>query len=157
MTGRGEDLYGVLRHVRPIVLASARAVEARANAAGWTVGSRAVVETLHEVGPATVPHIAAHLDLARQNVQRQVDELVALDHVAAHPNPAHRRSVLVGLTPAGRRAFESLHAREVEELEAIAPECTDAEIATTTKVLAALVRDIRSTAAQRQEGHRERR
>jgi DNA-binding MarR family transcriptional regulator len=142
MSGRSTQLYELLRHVRPLVLGSARVVEHLVRDLGWTVGARAVVEVLSERGPATVPEVAAQLSLARQNVQRQVDDLTRLGHVRSRANPAHRRSLLVELTPAGRRAFDHIHARELADLALLADECSDDEIAVATRVLAALERDI---------------
>lgn len=148
MSERGLAIYDVLRHLRPVVLNSARVVEAHVRALGWTVGSRAVVEVLIEGGPATVPQVAARLSLARQNVQRHVDELMRLGHAETVPNPAHRRSVLVHLTPEGRDAFARIRDHELVQLAALAPECSDEELAASSKVLAALDRDIRTRAAE---------
>jgi DNA-binding MarR family transcriptional regulator len=145
---RGGAVYEVLGHVRPLVLGSTRVVEARVREHGWTVGSRAVVELLSATGPATVPQLAAALSLARQNVQRVVDELVRLGHVRVAPNPAHRRSVLVELTHAGREAFDRIHAEELGELGTLAPECSRQELAVAARVLAALERDIRDRAGR---------
>ena len=117
---RGERVDRLLRHVRPIVLASARVVEGHVQGYGWTVGSRAVVQVLVEGGAATVPQIAARLDLARQNVQRHVDALVELGHVARRANPEHRRSVLIEPTPEGRSTFATMHATELGELASLA-------------------------------------
>lgn len=145
---RGHAIYTLLRQVRPIVLSSARVVEARVRAIGWTVGSRAVVEVLIEHGPATVPQVATWLDLPRQGVQRHVDHLLTLEHVRADPNPRHRRSHLITVTQAGREAFERLSEAELRQLQELATDCTDEDIATATAVLAALHRDIRARAPQ---------
>lgn len=156
MLERGATVYGLLRHLRPIVLDSVRVVERLVHDLGWTVGSRAVVEALAERGSATVPQVAAELSLARQNVQRQVDELLRLGHVRTRPNPAHRRSVLLQLTPAGRKAFDRLHSSELTDLASLAGECTDEELAVAERVLAALERDIRVRAASEGRDARER-
>ena len=95
----------------PIVLNSARVVEGEVRALGWTVGSRAVMEVLGAEAPLTVPHVAARLSLARQNVQRQVDQLTRLGHLHATPKPAHRRSgglrVVADGTLSGSVVYES--------------------------------------------------
>ncbi len=142
MSFRGAAMYELLRHVRPVVLGSARVVDATVRDVGWTVGSRAVVEVLSARGPSTVPEVATQLTLARQNVQRQVDHLTRLGHVRSRANPAHRRSLLVMLTPAGRKAFDRIHAHEVAELALLAAECSDEELAVAGRVLAAVERDI---------------
>jgi DNA-binding MarR family transcriptional regulator len=146
MSDRGSAVYALLRLVRPIVLNSARVVEAEVSALGWTVGSRAVMEVLCGEAPMTVPQVAARLSLARQNVQRHVDELVRLDHVTTSPNPAHRRSVLIRPTEAGRAAFRDLHDRELATLAQLAVACTDRELAIAARVLGALDHDIRDRA-----------
>lgn len=146
---RGAALYGVLRHVRPLTLNSARAVEAALKPHGLTVGMRAVLEVLAEHGAATVPAIAQRLDLARQGVQRHVDDLLTLRYVETRDNPAHRRSVLVVRTAAGTTAIDRIRSDELRDLATMAPECTPAEIATATKVLQALSRDVRKRATGR--------
>ncbi len=147
MPDRGARIYSLVSLTRPIVLSSARVVEAQTRALGWTVGSRAVMEVLEAHGPLTVPHIASRLSLARQNVQRQVDELVRLGDLRATANPAHRRSVLIEPTAQGRRRFRSLHTRELVDLAGLVPTCTDQDLETATRVLGALSDDIRRRAS----------
>lgn len=144
---RGAALYAVLGFVRPLVLNSARVIEASLRPLGLSVGMRAVLEVLAERGPATVPSIGERLDLARQGVQRHVDDLARLGYVETRPNPAHRRSVLVALTGSGAEVIDRVRNEELRHLAAIAPECTRAEIATAHKVLRALSRDVRRRAA----------
>ena len=146
MSERRATHLRLLRLVRPIVLSSARVVEADVRSLGWTVGSRAVMEALESEAPLTVPQIAIRLSLARQNVQRHVDELIRLDHLHATPNPAHRRSVLIQPTAQGREAFRTLHARELADLADLAHTCTDQDLETAAQVLTALHHDIRNRA-----------
>ena len=146
MSDRGARIYELLRFVRPIVLSSARVVEAHVRDLGWTVGSRAVMEVLVAEAPLTVPQVASRLSLARQNVQRQVDELTRLGHLHVIENPAHRRSVLVEPTAEGRAAFRAMHAHELAALADLATTCTDEDLRTGARVLAALDHDIRGRA-----------
>lgn len=143
---RGAQLYEILRCVRPLVLNSARVVEADLAADGLTVGMRAVLEILADHGPATVPAIAERLDLARQGIQRHVNDLVELGLVESRANPAHRRSVLIAPTPAGAARFERIRADELGRLDRMAAECTADEVAAAVKVLQALNRDVRRRA-----------
>lgn len=143
---RGGAVYDVLRHVRPLVLNSARVVEAAVHPQGLTVGTRAVLEILVEDGPLPVPGVAARLDLARQGVQRHVNDLLALGHVETRPNPAHLRSVLIAATPAGRRLLVRIKKTELAELASMATDCSDEEIAVAVKVLRCLDDDIRDRA-----------
>ena len=147
MSDRGDRIYSLVSLTRPIVLSSARVVEERTRALGWTVGSRAVMEVLAAQAPLTVPQIASRLSLARQNVQRHVDELVRLGDLRATANPAHRRSVLIEPTAQGRRRFRSLHTRELADLAGLVPTCSDQDLETATRVLRALSDDIRRRAS----------
>ncbi len=143
MSDRGAQVYSLVSLTRPIVLGSARVVESMTRELGWTVGSRAVMEVLAADAPLTVPQVASRLSLARQNVQRHVDELVRLGDLRSAPNPAHRRSVLLAPTAAGRRRFRSLHARELADLAGLVPACSEQDLAVATRVLSALSDDIR--------------
>jgi DNA-binding MarR family transcriptional regulator len=79
---------------------------------GVTVGMRALLELLQRQGPATVPQMARARGVTRQHVQGLVDLLAARRLVRLTDNPAHRRSALVELTPAGERLIGRLLARE---------------------------------------------
>ena len=146
MSERGARIYALLSQVRPVVLSSARVVDTQTRSLGWTVGSRAVMEVLEAQGPLTVPRIASRLSLARQNVQRHVDELLRLGDVRVTTNPAHRRSVLIQATSQGAERFRSLHARELADLADLVPGCSDQDVRTATEVLRALGDDIRRRA-----------
>jgi DNA-binding MarR family transcriptional regulator len=148
MSGRASALYEVLRHVRPLVLNSARVVEAALRPEGLSVGTRAVLEILAEHGAATVPAIGDRLDLARQGVQRHVNDLLAAGCVETRPNPAHRRSVLIALTRRGAEMIDRIHAGELRDLAGLAQDCTEDEIATAAKVLRSLSRDVRRRALE---------
>jgi DNA-binding MarR family transcriptional regulator len=148
LVDRGPALYEVLRQVRPLTLNSARVVEASLRPQGLSVGMRAVLEILADHGPAAVPAIADRLDLARQGVQRHVDDLIGLGYVEARPNPAHRRSVLIALTPAGAELIDRVRNDELRHLAAMAQDCTSEEITAAVKVLRALNRDVRRRATQ---------
>lgn len=146
MHDRGRRLYQILRYVRPLTLASARVVEATLRDRGVTVGMRAVLEVLHTTGPAPVPEIARTLDLARQGVQRLVNELLERGYATSRPNPRHRRSPVISLTAAGSETFATIRADELHHLSGMAAGCTDAEIDTAIRVLAALDEDVRRRA-----------
>ncbi|MCG8592181.1 MAG: MarR family transcriptional regulator [Proteobacteria bacterium] len=70
-----------------------------------TAGQVSMLRSLAREGPQTVPAIARARPVARQPVQRMADELAARGLVAFEPNPQHRRSRLVALTPAGRKLY----------------------------------------------------
>lgn len=144
----GTALYDLLRHVRPLLLNSARVVEASLKPHGLTLGMRAVLEVLREDQASTVPAIARRLDLPRQGVQRHVNDLSALGYVESRPNAAHRRSVLIDLTPSGSRVIQRVTDAEVRQLATLALDCADDDIQTAARVLGSLSRDVRRRAAE---------
>lgn len=144
-TERALLLDRLLAQVRPLVLNSARAVEALWRPDGVSVGMRAVLQILHTEGPLPVPAIAQRLDLARQNVQRHVNELGERDLVRSTANPGHRRSVLIELTGQGQEVFTRLRRAEFERFATLlATDHTDDEIRTATAVLESLNRDVKA-------------
>jgi DNA-binding MarR family transcriptional regulator len=56
--------------------------------------------------PLPVAHIARNMGLARQSVQRVVDDMQDDGLVRTEPNPHHRRAPLVAMTPRGEAAYE---------------------------------------------------
>lgn len=86
---------------------------------GVTAAMRSVMESVATSGPRTVPDIAAEKHVSRQHIQKNVDELIQIGLVRAQPNPAHKRSVLIALTPEGDRLFASMKAAEIQLLEQV--------------------------------------
>jgi DNA-binding MarR family transcriptional regulator len=138
MSGEAEQLYAVLRYVRPLHLVAARAVTHALAGEHVTMGVRAVLEVLSGQGAQPVPAIGRALSMPRQVVQRLCDQALELGLVDTAPNPAHRRSRLITLTDAGRAAFERLHAVELRNLGEIAADLTPDDVAATLRVLDAL-------------------
>ncbi len=79
---------------------------------GLSAGHRGVLESLRREGARTVPDLARARPVSRQHIQVLVNRLLELELVVTTPNPAHRGSPLVALTPAGRRRFTAMVARE---------------------------------------------
>lgn len=82
---------------RPLGLTSAR----------WQVMGAIAVEA----GGLSAARIARAMGLARQSVQRLLDELAAEGIVAFAPNPEHKRAKLAQLTERGRALFDEISAR----------------------------------------------
>jgi DNA-binding MarR family transcriptional regulator len=82
-----------------------------------TTAMRAVMETLSDAGPMTVPQIAKLKGVTRQHIQLLADALVEGGLALVKENPAHRRSSLIALTDKGRRAFGKMRAREAPLIE----------------------------------------
>ena len=146
MLQRGERVYEIVRLVRPMTLNSARAIEPGLRGHGLTVGMRAILEVVAEVGPMTVPQAARLLDVTRQAAQRLVTDLHDAGHIRLTANPRHQRSQLIEITPQGAHAFASLRAEEMRRLSALAPELSDTELEAAQRVMSALLEDIRRAA-----------
>jgi DNA-binding MarR family transcriptional regulator len=141
-----ETLYDVIRHVRPLFRHLAKAVEDRLEGTGMTVGMRAVLERLGDAGPQTVPQAARALLIPRQFAQRLVNAALALDLVRLKANPAHRRSSLVALTPAGEKAIAGIKARERAVLRDVASRMSPRDIVACLRVMAQLTDEFRRIA-----------
>jgi DNA-binding MarR family transcriptional regulator len=97
-----------------------------------------------EAEPASVAAIAQMLSLARQSVQRVADLLVSEGLAAYRPNPAHKRSPLLGLTRRGHAILRHLQAAQRPWANALAEDVGEAAltaaIPTLDRLLAALSR-----------------
>lgn len=62
--------------------------------------------------PLPVAHIARNMGLARQSVQRVVDDMRDDGLVQLEPNPHHRRAPLVAMTARGEAAYDRAMARK---------------------------------------------
>ena len=70
-------------------------------------GARAVLSSLAESGPKTVPQLAGSRSTSRQNIQVIVNRLVQDGLAKVETNPHHRRSLLVSVTEQGRQSLQS--------------------------------------------------
>jgi DNA-binding MarR family transcriptional regulator len=62
--------------------------------------------------PLPVAHIARNMGLARQSVQRVVDDMEGDGLLRLAPNPHHRRAALVAMTPRGEAAYRQATMRK---------------------------------------------
>ena len=119
----------------PVYRRVARLVEQDEQVSGLSVGVRNVLDQLRRDGERTVPQLARAQDLSRQYTQRMVDQAASDGLVELAPNPAHRRSRLVRLTPAGKKAITAVLERELALLERVGGDLTAAELDGTLRVL----------------------
>jgi DNA-binding MarR family transcriptional regulator len=85
--------------------------------------------------PLTVPQIARRMGVTRQSVHATADRLARDGLLERLPNADHRRSQLLGLSRAGRDAYEAIDARQIEWVNALAGGLTRADLETTARVL----------------------
>ncbi|MBI4990404.1 MAG: MarR family transcriptional regulator [Rhodocyclales bacterium] len=131
--------------LRQAILAVRRLFHALAGTAGRahadlgiTASMRAVLETLHERGPRTVPQVARGLDVSRQHIQVVVNGLLEGGLVECLDNPDHLRSPIMRLTMAGTKACEAIRRREARLLAELAKRIPGADLKVTLKTLDAM-------------------
>src|ERR1700676_2286776 len=88
--------------------------------------------------PAPVVRIANAMGLARQSVQRIVDELKNSGMVEFRPNPHHKRAKLVTLTPKGRALTDAAMRLQEPWAQALAAGIDRSALQTALSVLAQL-------------------
>lgn len=82
-----------------------------------SVGVRGVIEILNDNGGMTVPHLAKIRHLSRQSVQVLVDQMQKQGWVESKPNPFHKKSSLIELTEAGRKAYKTMQEQELKQMK----------------------------------------
>ncbi|WP_422935143.1 MarR family winged helix-turn-helix transcriptional regulator [Sinomonas sp. P47F7] len=97
----------LMADVYELAALSRRSSDSVAAAHGVTVTQWHTMSVLSG-GDATVPAIARRLGITRQAVQRTTDQLEAVGHVQALPNPEHRGSPLMHLTRSGHDTLQRL-------------------------------------------------
>ncbi len=85
--------------------------------------------------PLPVAHLARNMGLARQSVQRLVDEMMNNELVRYAPNPHHRRAKLVLLTDLGEMTYRAAMHRQAPWADHLAAGLTPEAILSTTSIL----------------------
>ncbi|MGI5257578.1 MarR family winged helix-turn-helix transcriptional regulator [Streptomyces angustmyceticus] len=142
-----EDLlYGVIRRLWPLHRTVVRAVERELAGTGMTAGEHALLDALRTEGPRTVPQLARGMGLDRQPVQRWVNHAAELGLVVTAPNPAHRRSSLIRLTPRGTEAIRGVQEFEATQLRRRLADLPAEDVRTALHVLDRLGEEFRHLA-----------
>ena len=98
-------------------------------------GLRGVLRSLLAEGPRTVPQLARSRPTSRQHIQVLVNRLLELSLVELVDNPAHKRSRLVSLTPAGKKRIEAMNRREAALLEKFPVGVSEKSLQSTARTL----------------------
>ncbi|QLF69850.1 MarR family transcriptional regulator [Peteryoungia desertarenae] len=134
-----EQLYRLIWLSRPLMQAAEACVERGLDGTSLTVRMRAILEILSAHGSATVPDLAMRLEIKRQYVQLMVNETLAEGLTVARPNPRHKRSTLIALTPKGQGLIEEVVAREKRLLEQMGTDMDERDIVTALKLVETLI------------------
>ncbi|MEJ7704140.1 MAG: MarR family transcriptional regulator [Geodermatophilaceae bacterium] len=128
---------------------SRRTSEALARGLGQTAARWHVLSVVSD-GPRTVSSAARRLGLARQSVQRVVDDLAAAGQVELRDNPDHVRAPLVACSVSGRNTLAELVRRGDHDRRALLEraELSAEDLATARAVLVRLVTTLRESECQ---------
>lgn len=96
--------------------------------------------------PKPVAWVARDMGLARQSVQRVVDDLEAAGFLSFQPNPRHKRATLLAITDEGRRAFDAITGLQVPWVNGLAEGTKVREIETALHVVQGLCRKLQENA-----------
>lgn len=92
--------------------------------------------------PLTVARAARRLGIARQGVQRVANDLVREGLAGFHPNPDHRGSPLLTLTPLGRTTLERITDRASAVHRVLTADIAAADIAAARGLLHRLIDEV---------------
>jgi DNA-binding MarR family transcriptional regulator len=98
-------------------------------------GLRGLLRTLVAEGPQTVPQMARSRPTSRQHVQVLVNRLLELGLVELADNPAHKRSRLVSLTPAGKKRIDAMNRREAALLQKLKVEISEKSLDSSARTM----------------------
>jgi DNA-binding MarR family transcriptional regulator len=74
-------------------------------------GAWGLMRSLWQNGPSAIPELARARPVSRQHIRLLSQSLVQRGWIEQTPNPAHRRSFLLQLTPNGERALVAMDRR----------------------------------------------
>jgi DNA-binding MarR family transcriptional regulator len=146
-TEPGEEFALLVADVFEAAGALRRSGERIARGVGQTQ-SRWQTLSAASVPDQTVPAIARRLGVTRQAIQPVVNELALDQLVRLVPNPGHRRSPFVVLTPDGRRVLTSLTGAAARANRSVADRIGPRGVIGTRRALSRLV-----TAVKDQDRH----
>ncbi len=96
--------------------------------------------------PKPVAWVARDMGLARQSVQRVVNDLEAAGLLSFQPNPRHIRATLLAITDEGHRAFEAITRLQAPWVNGLAEGTKVREIETALHVVQGLCRKLQENA-----------
>jgi DNA-binding MarR family transcriptional regulator len=131
----GEALYQVLVETAAVFFRMRALGKKQGLVTGWGGGLWGFLRSLKLHSTATVPQLARMRPVARQRIQHLADDAARAGLIEYLDNPAHKRSKLLALTPAGKTAFAEMDARLAEMAERLTEGIGEKDLCTTLKVL----------------------
>ncbi|MBM3597641.1 MAG: MarR family transcriptional regulator [Alphaproteobacteria bacterium] len=101
----------------------------------WGGGTWGLMRGLAVGGPQTVPQIARARPVARQRIQKMVNELAEAGLVEFVDNPGHKRSKLVSLTAKGSAKYGEITERILDLADAMARDMSERDLKSAVAVL----------------------
>ena len=90
----------------------------------------------------TVSQVARRMGLARQSVQRVINDLTDLEMVTSGENVDHKRAPLISLTTQGADALQRVESAQMRVVNQIAEAFTARQLTTTLRVLEEMKRRV---------------
>ncbi|WP_181003402.1 MarR family winged helix-turn-helix transcriptional regulator [Microbacterium sp. CJ77] len=103
----------------------------------WTIGA----------GSLTVPQIARRLGVSRQHTLRLTNDLAREGLVELVPNPDHKTSPLIELTPAGQETLAEINTAAGESNRALLRELSEDDVAQLRSLLQRFTAIVKSSEA----------
>ncbi|MEU9137857.1 MarR family transcriptional regulator [Streptomyces sp. NPDC048404] len=119
-----------------------RSGEAIAAAEGQTQARWQVLSAVSDE-PLSVARAARRLGITRQGVQRIANDLARDGLADFRPNPDHRSSPLLGLTPRGRRILGGITDRAAAAHRVLSADIASVDIATARDLLRRVIEQVR--------------
>jgi DNA-binding MarR family transcriptional regulator len=105
----------------------AKGMQMGANAP-WGGSYWGMLRSLKLEGPQTVSQIARSRPVPRQSIQKLANEMIKAGLIEFVENPAHKRSKLLRLTPAGEVTFQDLSEQIAQDVEQFAKNLNSVEL-----------------------------
>jgi DNA-binding MarR family transcriptional regulator len=140
---RKNNAYEITWLIRRLFRAMSQEADRYLHQLGLSAADRAVMEFLYPDSELTVPAIADRYNVSRQHVQVTVNGLLKKSVLSTRPNPKHKRSLLVYLTPHGRKVFSDIRGIESAVVDRLFADISDQALETTHHSLELLLKKFR--------------
>lgn len=128
-------LQALIAANRDLAEAVGRVADAILAEEGVTIAERGLLLLVRRHRALPIPRLAEHRGVSRQHMRVAVRGLVEKGRLEFRPNPAHKRSKLVALTPAGVDLVKRIMAREGEVMARVAAQLDPGATKTAAEML----------------------